>query len=274
MSDDYDDIDDEEERLAEIEERYVDAAKAEILKLINERPKDVFYERQFQVFFEKRFFHWITARAADELAQDGVIESEFLPLPAGGPARFFFSKQLRYWRRKARESVKLISRYSEPAFTQAVGHQAEMLFDAALARAGFLPVATETREFNGRRWEESQHDLDRVYMRDGVVYGAEIKNKLAYIDALEFAIKLRMCRYLGVRPLFIARWMPKSYVWEVVKAGGFCLLFKFQLFPFGSEGFANELRDKLGLPIDCPRGIQDGTIRRLLDWHLKSLKTP
>ncbi len=218
MSDDYDEIDDEEERLAEIEGRYVDTAKAEILKLINERREEVFYERQFQVFFEKRFFHWITARAADELAKDGVIESEFLPLPAGGPARFFFAKHLRYWRRKARESLKLIARYSDPAFTQAVGHQAELLFDAALARAGFLPVAAETREFNGRRWEESAHDLDRVYVRDGVVYGTEIKNKLAYIDVLEFTIKLRMCRYLRIRPLFIARWMPKSYVWEVVKA--------------------------------------------------------
>ena len=121
MPDEYDDeVDDEEERLVEIEESYVDTAKAEILKVINERPEDVFYERQFQVFFEKRFYHWITARAADELARDGVIESEFLPLPAGGPARFFFPKHLRYWRRKARQSIKLIGRYSDPAFTQGV----------------------------------------------------------------------------------------------------------------------------------------------------------
>ncbi|HUY28217.1 MAG TPA: hypothetical protein VMV27_12435 [Candidatus Binataceae bacterium] len=274
MSDDYDEFDDGQRRSTDSEEGYVDAAKAEILKLIGERPEDVFYERQFQVFFEKRFFHWITARAVDELAQDAVIESEFVPLPAGGPARFFFSKQLRYWRRKAQESVKLIGRYSSHVFTQAVGHHAELLFDAALARAGFLPVATETREFNGRRWEESAHDLDRIYNRDGFFYGTEIKNKLAYIDAQEFAIKLRMCGFLGVRPLFIARWMPKSYVWEVVKAGGFCLLFKFQLFPFGNEQFAKELRDKLGLPTDCPRGIEEGTVRRLLDWHLKSFKAP
>ena len=45
-------------------------------------------------------------------------------------------------------------------------------------------------------------NLDRVFERDGIPYGAEIKNTLAYIDRGELHVKLRMCFYLGLRPLF------------------------------------------------------------------------
>jgi hypothetical protein len=112
--------------------------------------------------------------------------------------------------------------------------------------------------------------LDRVYVRDGIAYGAEIKNKLGYMDRDELTIKLKMCRHLGLRPLFIARWLPKAWVWEVSRDwDGFCLLFKYQLYPFNSGVFAKEIRDALGLPVDCPKKIQEGTIKRFLKWHVK-----
>jgi hypothetical protein len=255
------------------EDTYATDARDELLKLINDRSQEVFYERQLQVFFENRFYHWVTSKALNELAEDGEIQSGFRPLTSHGggaaKARFFFSTQLRYWTRKANEAVRLISAYSDPVFTRAIGRQAEMLFDAGLARAGFIPQAQETREYNGKRWEESDHDLDRIYVRDGLSYGAEIKNKLAYIEAAELYTKLRMNRHLGLIPLFIARMMPKSWINEVWKAGGFCLIFKFQLYPFGQEVFAREVSQKLELPVDCPRALADGTIQRFLKWHLK-----
>jgi len=186
----------------------------------------------------------------------------------GAKIRFFFSKKKRYWRREGDEILKLVLAYSRVEFSGPVGRQAEMLFSAAMPKAGFLPVAEEAREYAGRRWERTQHDLDRIYEKDGAAFGVEIKNQLAYIEAEEFEIKLQMCRFLGLRPVFIARMMPKSYIYEVHKNwGGFCLIFKHQLYPFGQEAFAKRVRAALGLPVDCPRAIAEGTIVRLAKWH-------
>jgi hypothetical protein len=108
-------------------------------------------------------------------------------------------------------------------------------------------------------------------VRDGVAYGVEIKNTLKYIPSDEFAVKLEMCRFLGLRPLFIMRFAPKSYNYQIIGAGGFSLIFKYQLYPFGQKAFADRVKEQLGLPVDCPVRISDGTIERFLKWHNASL---
>jgi hypothetical protein len=85
------------------------------------------------------------------------------------------------------------------------------LADAGMARTGFRIIASKIREVDGRRWTRSNHDLDRLIVRDGVRYGIEIKNQLGYIEQTEFQTKLEMCRHFRVRPMFIARMMPKNY---------------------------------------------------------------
>ena len=172
--------------------------------------------------------------------------------------RFFFSNKLRYWKRIATEVRKIVLEYSDVDFTNAFGHHAEMLFDAALPKEGFLPVAQDVKEYNGKRWDESDHNLDRIFVRDGVAYGTEIKNQLAYLEFNEFSTKLRICQHLGLRPLFIARMMPKSYIWDVVNAGGFCLIFKYQLYPFGHRDLAERVSKRLDLPVGCPAAIEAG----------------
>lgn len=284
MSDEFEDELAESEPWEEeyVSDHYVGEAEDVLFALINENPDKVYYERQLQVRFEKDFYHWITSRALDELVDQKIIQSDTLPMKLGkqrgaegraasAKIRFFFSNKLRYWKRKANATLKIVSAYSEPGFTRGLGRQAEMLFDAALPKEGFIPVAENVREYEGRKWEESEHDLDRIFVRDGVAYGAEIKNKLAYIDGKEFTTKLRMCRHLRLRPLFIARMMPKAYITTVHRNGGFSLIFKYQLYPFGAENLARTVRRKLELPVDCPAAIERGTIKRFLKWHERHL---
>src|SRR5262249_6302822 len=148
----------------------------DLISRINANPEAVFYERQLQLFYEKPYYHWVTARALEELAQDANIRCEHLTL--GRPIiteegreetnvqmRFFFHKKARSWIRKAKKISALVEAYCEPSLTRAVGNQAEILFDAALPRAGFLPVVRNAREYNGRRWEQTNHNLDRIYIR-------------------------------------------------------------------------------------------------------------
>jgi len=253
---------------------YVDLAKAELEELFEREPRSVFYQRQLQVMFEREFFHWVTVRALTELVEEGKIASDVMPLePAEGEAgavnlAFYRSITYRYWKRKAYRVMELVSRFSKASFTSALGTHGEMMFDAALPRVGFMPTKSKVRSYGGVEWDKTQNDLDRVFERDGIAYGTEIKNTLSYIDKDELAIKVEMCKHLGLRPLFIVRMAPKSYVDLVEKEGGFTLIFKFQLYPFGQKAFANEVREQLRLPTDSPRRIEDGTVNRLLNWHL------
>ena len=139
---------------------------------------------------------------------------------------------------------------------------------------GFLPTARNVKTYKGKEWKETDQDLDRVFERDGIAYGAEIKNTLKYIPRHELTVKIKMCQHLGLRPLFIVRAAAKSYINEVRLLGGFTLVFKYQLYPFGQKLFADRVRESLRLPVDSPARIADGTVQRFLNWHLKTLEKP
>lgn len=226
---DYYDYGAEEEEIPERpRDPKTDEAKAQVLELFKKYPKRVFYQRQIEVLLEKELFHWITVRALDELIDEGIIESELRPLgESGGKIRFFWSRQHRYWRREAARIEKLVLEFSR--LGRAIGAHGETMFDAALPKFGFMPKGWKVRAYGGREWTETGHDLDRVFERDGIAYGTEIKNTLEYIPRGEMQIKVRMCEALGLKALFIVRMAPKSYIEEVRQAGGFTLVFKYQL---------------------------------------------
>ena len=134
-----------------------------------------------------------------------------------------------------------------------------------------MPRGENVRLYKGVEWTETGHDLDRVFERDDVAYGTEIKNSLDYITREELRIKVRMCNKLGMKPLFIMRMAPKSYIEEVRLAGGYSLIFEWQLYPHGHEGLGRRVREKFGLKVDSPRAIERGTIQRFLNWHERNL---
>jgi hypothetical protein len=103
--------------------------------------------------------------------------------------------------------------------------------------------------------------------RDGIQYGIEIKNQLGYIDQTEFETKLAMMRFFGVRPMFIARMMPKNYINDVFKAGGFCLLLGDQHYPLLAAGLAKRVRDTLGLPTHAVKALPDTALKRFETFH-------
>ncbi len=225
---------------------------------------------QLEIFFEKEFFHWITTKALAELRNSGRIGSSIEALADVGQIRFYFHIKNRYWKRKSTEIRKLVTKFSESNFTAALGNQGETLVDAALPSVGFIPRARNVSEFNGVPWTRTGHNLDRAFEKDGVFYGTEIKNRLSYISRDELYTKLEICDFLRIRPLFVARMMPKSYIHELHKRGGFALLMGRQFYPFGSGQFAAEVREKLNLPVDTPTRLADGTLQRLLNYHERS----
>jgi len=270
---DYSDhaFDDTEEEAIPWHDPKINEAKIALHKFFGEHDREVFYERQLEVIFESEFFHWITAKALHELRDEGRIASEMGELTETTPIRFYRATTHRFWKRQATQVLSLVRTFSASEFTRALGRHGELMFDAALPTQGFMPKAKKVTAYGGKQWTTTGHDLDRIYERDGVPYGAEIKNTLPYIPTDELKIKLRMCSFLGLKPLFIVRMAPKSYIQEVHKQGGFTLVFKYQLYPHGFSTFAEEVRNRLKLPVDSPASIEHGTIQRFLTWHTKQL---
>jgi hypothetical protein len=145
-----------------------------------------------------------------------------------------------------------------------------MLADIGFADIGFRVLARNVREVDGRRWTETNHNLDRLIVReaDGVRYGVEIKNTLPYIDQTEFGIKVAMCRYFRVRPLFITRMMPKNYNYTIYQQGGFSLVLGNQHYPLMANDLARRVRSRLKFPVVSIRQLPDTALKRFSDWHL------
>ena len=237
-----------------------------ILDFFRSQPDEVFYEHQLEVIFEGRFWHWITSKALARLVDTKKLARDQLPFQVGENTiqlTFYRLPRHRYWRRKASEIIELVQQFSTNNFTRALGKQGEMLFDSGMAKAGFVVRAQNVREWNGRRWHKSARNLDRIYERDGIQWGAEIKNSLSYIEPDELQDKVNICKALGLRPLFIVRMAPGDYAMRVKDAGGFVLMFKYQFYPYGFEAFGEKVRTRLSLPIGFE--LADRTVKRFVD---------
>ncbi len=206
-----------------------------------------------------------------ELIGEQELGVEVVALSSGN-AKFVFHPRHRRRRLQIRRAVRVIEAYSKPKIAMACGQEAENLFLVAFAGYRFELVWRNTREYEGRVWADSAHTLDFIVRRDGVAYGAEVKNTWDYIPREELRVKTRMCRFLGVRPLFVWRYAPKNYMNEVFIAGGYGMIFKAHIFPMGQEGLVEAIRGTLGLECDSPRRIPDGIMERFVRWHEGSLR--
>lgn len=231
----------------------------------------VFFSRQIEVRYEHLFFHWITNRALHDLYREGLIERERRELAWGGSIFLVWNKRYRYARRAANSVVKLVEEYSSPRIGEHLGLHGEQMVQAGFARSKFLLLGEKVRAFEGREWRKTGHDLDFVFERDGVAYGVEVKNTLGYMDHKELMVKVELAGFLGLKPLFVVRMVPKSWIYEVNEAGGFVLVLKYQLYPWTERDLATRVRERLGLPVDAPKKLLESTMRRFLDWHTRNL---
>lgn len=238
------------------------------LKHFFEQNRDrVFFSRQLEVQNEAHYFHWITNRAIRELEIKGVIKSEERKLPRAGTIKLLWHRSFRYYKREARRILALVDEYANPNISEYIGLQGEIMVLEAFARYQFLTHGRGLRSFRQKVWEKSDHNLDFIFERDGIAYGVEVKNTLGYMDYKEFQVKIEMCASLDVRPVFAARMLPKSWMYELIRSGGYGMILGYQLYPWTQRELARRISEELGLPIDSPRRLQDGTMQKFLNWH-------
>jgi hypothetical protein len=244
-------------------------ARAELEGLFQKKQSEVFFSRQLEVRLEDDYFHWVTNRAIRELVARGSVAAEVRPLKFGGNIHLQWNRSYRYYKRSASNVVKLVEEYADPNIAGAIGLHGEIMILEGFARFQFVMRGRNTGAYQGKEWKGTGHNLDFIFERDGVAYGVEVKNTLGYMDYKELQAKVKMCQFLGIRPVFVARMLPKSWIKEVVDVGGFALILKYQLYPWTHRELAGRVSKGLGLPVDAPKALNEGTMKRFLRWHEK-----
>jgi hypothetical protein len=190
----------------------------------------------------------------------------------GGVIKTYWHRKNRYYKTAEKKVIETVELYSAPTVGGALGHHGELLVLEGFAKKGFLLTGRHTQEYGGRGWSGGDHNLDMIVEKDDQAYGVEVKNTLTYIDREDFDVKIKLCGELGVTPVFAVRMLPTTWFKELVhKAKGFGLIFEWQLYPFGHKAVADEVRATLGLPVDCPASLEEGTMDRFVNWHKGSL---
>jgi hypothetical protein len=241
-------------------------ARARLIAHFEDHPEMVFYSRQLEVLFENEHFHWVTNRAITHLVREGRICSEQRPLGNGPGVKLLWHRKFRFYKRTAGEVFDLVNRYSTSASEGALGLQGETMVLKGFARQQFVLKGEATNSYKGVRWTETSHDLDFIFERDGNSYGIEVKNTLGYLDFSEFATKIRICDHLRVRPVFAVRALPRTWANALITLGGYAMIMRWQFYPWTQRELAKEINEKLGLPVDAPRRIADGTMQRFEKW--------
>jgi len=198
----------------EIDETQLEA-EGVITRFFRTYREEVFYSRQIELMHENEYFHWVTKRAVDVLIENEEITTKTEPLKYSDKIKLLWHKSNRYPIRKSKELIKLVEEFSEPAFTEAVGFQGEALVLDGFVRFGFSLYGRNINEYKGKKWTETEHNLDFIFEKDSKVYGVEVKNALGYMDKEEIDIKIELCEYLGLRPVFAVRMFPKSWIDEI-----------------------------------------------------------
>ena len=81
-----------------------------------------------------------------------------------------------------------------------------------------------------------------------------------------------MCQFFNVKPLFIMRYAPKTYINMVYENGGFVLIFETQIYELGQIELVKKIKEIIGLPVISTRNIPDGIINRFEKFHEKVAK--
>ena len=237
-----------------------------LLKEFSQNPKGVYYQRQLEVWYEKKFFHWVTDRALREQEDEGKIIVDYFPIKVGehkNRLKIITLSSNRYYRRPAKQVMKLVEEYCSPEITQDVGLIGQEMFKVAYARFGYRLIKEDAGEFNGKVWRRSKKDLDFIVEKNGAYFGCEVKNTLGYIDKNEIDEKIDMCKFFGIIPVFIMRYSPTVWNNEIYEKGGFVQIFDKQIFPPGRKKLVDRLREELKLPVLTSTRIPNSIMDRI-----------
>jgi len=193
--------------------------------------------------------------------------------------------------RRARRVARLVDEYSDPENAKRLGVHLETLVRQELRAQGFNIVGTHTAEYRGRRWTATNHTLDIVaeHTSGALPLGVEVKN------ALDIMSQRDRCEDRDVRPPrphpgFAVRWI-KPYIECVNRQGGFCWVFKTQIYPPGkyeevltkklyrtlSAGWVSaggKKKRRLEFPVTTRGDLPPKSVEKFAQWVGRATRNP
>ena len=73
-----------------------------------------------------------------------------------------------------------------------------------------------------------------------------------------------------MKPIFAVRWI-KPYIEEVRRKGGFCWIFKTQIYPLGFEELTRVLYRGLKIPVSVGTELPKKSVRSFENWVRKNI---
>lgn len=207
---------------------------------------------QTKIFLEGKYFHWITENAINELYKEGKLRRRKRKVEEQ-KLTFYFLSELSYTEvaPKINLEIPLIMKYFD--ISKETGYHAEDLVEKALKKAGYIVVSKNSTYFQGKMWPyKEKGDLDFIAYgkSEDRWYGIQVKNKLRYPDHGDIYSFFDVNKYLGLTPWFIARILPKTYIWNTISSGGFITLYPQRkwLLPEKYKQLGEEIEQELGVP--------------------------
>ena len=278
--------------------KVTEAADALMRHFVNKKGKPIrtpYYQHQLQVLYENDYFEWIVTAALGRLAEEGrlaVFNKENVPelgrLEKVSGIKFYANPdavrtnpELENMKRHVMSTSKLIERYSDNDVAGMLGEQLESLVENQLRISQFEIKKKHANEYDGKKWEKTNHNLDFIAKKRGkdFVIGVEVKNTLATVDPREIDTKIDICKHLGIVPAFAVRW-NKPYLECIRRQGGFSWFFKTQIFPYGQEKFTRQLFTRLSagsrrqFPVTVRNSLPERAVRIFNGWVRLSEDNP
>jgi hypothetical protein len=242
------------------------AAKALKNHFINARGKPIktpFFARQLQVLYEEDFFPRVIDHALSRLEHEEFlrcITSAEIPglsqLKNVQKIKFYFnakaepSAQELYetMKKKAYNIARVVNAYSHPKVTDDLGEHLQSLLWQELRAQRFRVIGSNTNEYHGKEWTTSGQDVDHIAEHESgrLAIGLEAKNTLGIMPLKVIDEKIAICNHLGITPVFAVRWM-KPYIHYIESKGGFCWIFKTQIYPYSYRDVVSDIFRRLSV---------------------------
>jgi len=231
------------------------------------------HESAIQVFLEGGYTPSQVKTELNNLEFEQFLGSRRIEIDGVGKAKFFFLKL--YDQERTREkvdekishSVYWIRRYSDVKVVKMIGNHLHDLVKAELRAQNFQIEEENVNEFEGKKWTKTSHTLDLIakHKEKKLVLGLEVKNTLYPTPKSEVSIKIEMCEFLGITPVFAVRWL-EMHRNIINDSGGFLWQFKNQIYPRGQENFVKQIRTKFKLPIETRGNLPPFSIQDFENW--------
>lgn len=174
------------------------------------------------MLYEDKFFDWVVTTALNRLVRDrypevfdrkNMLELEQIDNKIGRMKFYANANAVRtdrgrqLMKKHVVSTAKLVGRYSDASITRMLGAQLESLVKSQLQISQFEIIGVHTNKYLGRRWTNTNHNLDFIAKKKGKDFTivVEVKNTLGGMDPEEIDVKIDICRYLGIVPVFAVR---------------------------------------------------------------------